>query len=357
MPAGTCKDVAYQNGYSVYTRSGTDEWYVSSLDDPTTIGALDFTTADAQAGNIIGCASVNNQVVILKETTTEFYDNVGGSGFPFQRSQPGVIERGCYAAGSIAKHDVGGVGSLYFVGDDLRVYALRGYQAIRVSTPWIERRIRALLPYGLSATNTRASTYTYEGHSYYFLSIDSLGGTLQRATHLCLNIDTGLWHERISPLSGSSRVKYIGIVSWPSGATFQNYAACNNPTSGSIYWLPGSDYFDLGGTFNDAGASSQTSRVMTLPPVLSGGRRAFMAELAMEAETAGAASTIDLQWADDGSSTYTTTGSHNGDGTASVVRWQRLGSFRKSRSLRFTLATNSRVAITGVRARIEGGAS
>jgi hypothetical protein len=347
-------DVAYQDGYTIFAEEGSQSIYVSSIDDPTTVGALDFTTVDAADGKIQAIIVDHRELFVFKEYAIEHYYNAGGTGFPFVRASPGLIELGVAAAVTI-RHSVRKYGNaIYWVGADRRVYRMRGYAPEPISTPWVENIMRARL------TGTQAfyaSVYTYGGVPYYQIhQVLNAGGT--ESYDLVYDIKNGLWHKRFSPLTYSGGT---GAFNFAVFDTDQFAAAVasgrpvvvgrnNGNTASALYLL---DTPTDSGVYNDAGASSQTSRIMTLPQIAPGeGRRAFMPELYLDMEKSSETSTVSLTWSDDGGATYTSAKTANP--STARVRWQRLGAFFQ-RILRFTLQVNDRIAITGVRARIEVG--
>ena len=342
-------DVAYQDGYTIYADAGSDSVYVSSLDDPTTVGALDFTTVDALPGNIVGIVSDHRELYVLKSGSIEHYFNGGGAGFPFVRGSPGLIEKGCWNSGSplygvqtIAKLE----NSVFWVGDDMRVYMMRGYDPVPISNPWVEKYIIAYTP-DSAGPRLLGNAFVLGGVPYYMISGFSDGGT---ETALVCDIKNRLWHKRNSPIATDLRLMFT--CAFPNAAYFNTdrvVVTAEDVSSGAstLYWL------DPAGT-NDSGAASQTNRVMTLPQFSPGGgaRRVFMPELYIDMQKAGAAGTLTLSWSDDGGANYT--GGVSGTATNPRARFQRLGAFFQ-RILRFTFAINSRLEITGVRARIEVG--
>lgn len=330
-PAGSFSDATYMDGYTIYSREGTDEFYISAIDDPLTISALDFSTADALSGDIVGLIADHKELIIFKEKSIEFWYNSGAADFPFVRSSPGVAERGCSAVGSIAKYD----NQVFWLGDDLRVYAMQGYQPRPVSTPWVDR-VNAVLT---EPEKARGSAFVFEGAAYYLLDTN-----YNNSESLVWSITTNLWHERLSSIV----TRIMDVVNYRNpGSAMKTTALCNNSNAATsaAYILSSSVYVD-------SGSAGQEARSMTLPAVAANGERVFMHELYLDMEKHSAASTVNLTYSDNGGSAYSS--AKAADGTLARCRWNRLGSFFQ-RILRFTFATNSRIAIMGVHARIEAG--
>ena len=109
----------------------------------------------------------------------EIWYNAGNADFPFARQGNAFIERGCADKDSLTKID----NSLHFVGDDLVIYRLNGYDPQRISTHAIEYRIA-------NAAWFNAWTATIQGHKFYVLNTD-IGS-------FAYDMATGAWHERKS---------------------------------------------------------------------------------------------------------------------------------------------------------------
>ena len=107
--------------------------------------------------------------------------------FPFQRIRGAIIETGCASQQTIQELD----NALIWLGTDENgdaiVWRSNGYNAQRISTQAIERKIA-------ESTNFKESyswVYHERGHAYYMLQIKGL------STTLCLDMATNQWHERM----------------------------------------------------------------------------------------------------------------------------------------------------------------
>ena len=329
-PAGTYTDATYQDGYTIYTRSGTDEFYVSAIDDPTTIAALDFSTADAIPDRLTGCVSDHHNLVLFGEKHIEFWYNSGGADFPFARSSPGVVERGCKAVGSIVKYD----SAVFFLGDDRRVYRLEGFRAAPISTEWVERLITPTY----ANADVRGGVYVANGHAYYVLG---LGAGLATVVY---SITTGLWHRRDH--NGISTPRFVDVCNGVNNVALPYaYAAVNYGALGEVFLLDEAVFRD-----SDAG-TNDTLRTTTIPMIDGGGVRVFHHELEIIMEK-GSVGTVTFSYSDDGGVSYTTHSqpSLNQD----RLLFNGLGSFYR-RILRFVFSANTRIALVAVRARISRG--
>jgi hypothetical protein len=112
--------------------------------------------------------------------STEPWINTGAADFPFERSGNAFIERGCIDRDSIVKADNG----TWWVGEDLIVYRMTGYEPVRMSTHAVEKVLA-------TASWFRAFTYTMEGHKFYVLNTDV-------GTWACDMATSNAWAERRS---------------------------------------------------------------------------------------------------------------------------------------------------------------
>jgi hypothetical protein len=181
--------VAWQDGYFVNTVPDTGRFQISGL-SALTYDALDFATAEGRPDNLVMVLSVNRQLWLFGELSTEVWWNTGDADFPFARMEGAFLETGTAAAGSCVR--VGG--SVAWVGNDERgrgtVWHAQGSQPVRISTHAVET---ALAGYALLG-EASAFAYQQEGHEFYQLSVPASntdsGGTW------VYDFATGQWHER-----------------------------------------------------------------------------------------------------------------------------------------------------------------
>lgn len=315
-PAGSFRDVTYQDGYTIYSRDGTDEFYISALDDPTTIGALDFSTADALPGDIVGLISDHRELVIFKEGSIEFWANTGGT-FPFSRSQPGVAEVGCMARSTIRKYG----NAVYWVGSDAHVYRMGGYQPQRISVVDNGGGCAVdITSVGISSQEALfGSIISVRGTTHYTIGVD--GGD-----YVCAyDIERGIWSEY-----------YYGQTLGPMAA-YRPSGYTEAVTAGQI--ISGGTHYVLShiGNSVDAGAA-ESNRLETadnayiyggvalrLAPIVLP-RRATMAALEIEVRNTSSPTYRLYMMDDDGA--WTTT-PMTATPFGSRVRFTRLGGFRR----------------------------
>ena len=177
-PADT---VAYMDGYFIFNRSGTGQFFISNLFS-VTIDPLDWATAEAAPDDTVGVAVVNRQLWLIGQTTSEVWYDSGDIDLPFTRISGAVSDIGCVEYKSIATIR----SSVFFVGEDFKVYASNGYQLSPVSTSAVEYQLSRC-----DISLLQAFSYSEEGHYFYCLTIDE-------SLTLVYDVNTAQWHTRSS---------------------------------------------------------------------------------------------------------------------------------------------------------------
>ncbi len=175
--------VKYIDGYFVFNKSGTNQFYASDYAG-FTVDPLSFASAEGDPDNIEAIDVINRSLILLNTSTTEVWYNTGNADFPFERVSGGFFEIGIYAKYSFAKDTENG----YFLArtktGDGEVVMLSGLNYRRISTHALEQKIKSY------ANPQNATGYVYKscGHTFYVLTFDE-------ATW-AYDVSTGLWAER-----------------------------------------------------------------------------------------------------------------------------------------------------------------
>ena len=191
----TPTDLAYQDGYFIVTAGQLA--YRSDLNNGLSWSALNSTTVESSPDALVGCMSDSSALWFFGTKTTEVFRNTGVTDFSFQRINDAIIGTGCASSQTI--QDINN--SIYWIGTDENgdaiVWQSEGYNAKRASTQAIERKIAESSDY----TESYAWVYHERGHAFYMLQVKGLDTTL------CLDVSTGLWHERSyrDPTTGSDQ--------------------------------------------------------------------------------------------------------------------------------------------------------
>ena len=97
--------VVYKDGYFVFSASDGSVFFNSALNDPFTYDALDFGTAEINPDAIVALHVNHNELFVCGAETIELFQNIGGTGFPFQRIPGANIQKGIHARSSLVEFD------------------------------------------------------------------------------------------------------------------------------------------------------------------------------------------------------------------------------------------------------------
>lgn len=319
-PANT---VAYQDGYFLFNRAGTGQFFVSELLS-TEFDPLKYATAEGAPDDTVAVLCDHREAWLFGEHTVEVWWNSGNPDFPFERRSGAFIEKGIAAPHSAKKMD----NAVFWLADDGIVYRANGYTPQRMSSHAMEYDIgRGRLD------DAFAYTYIEEGHAFYVITFPT-----QKKTW-CFDVATGEWHER-------------SHIEW--GRHHSNcYAFCYDQhlvgdfQNGLIYMLDMAAYSDVG---------DEIQRVAISPPIGDGVNRFIMHGFELDMDSGvglpngqGSDPQAMLQWSDDGQETWsnehwTTIGKIGRYLTR--VNWRRLGMFRR-RHMKLTVTDPVPVVIKG----------
>ncbi len=188
--------VAYMDGYFIFNRSGTGQFFISKLYS-TELDPIDWATGESAPDDTVAVIVSNRQLWLMGERTCEIWYDSGDPDFPFTRIGGGVTDIGITNHNTLAKlRD-----NIFFVGSDLKVYMTQGYAPTIVSTPAIERHL-----FKGDIESYTAFSYNNEGHWFYVLTID------EEHTFV-YDRDTAQWHRRMSCGVNKWRVEGIENIS------------------------------------------------------------------------------------------------------------------------------------------------
>ena len=226
-PADT---VFFMDGYFIFDRAGTNEWFLSALFDGLTYNGLDFASAEGLPGLLTGVVTNLQLLFIICSGHIELWYDAGSADFPFQRYSGGIIDYGCTAPFTIIKQD----GAIFFLGADKVFYRLQGNVPIRVSSHPIETALQT----ADDLTDAFCTTYTWEGHKVVNLTVPAIAKTFS------FDISTEKWHER-----GSVDSDFTDLgVGWRAATLLQVYNGTyvGDATSGKVGLIDTTTYTEFG---------------------------------------------------------------------------------------------------------------
>lgn len=210
----TVPGIQYINGYFI-VMDVNGVIYNSKPDRPAEWDALDYTIANNIPGAGVAIARSADFIVALKEWSTEpYYDAKSAVGSPLSPYESGRSLIGCANGWSVAQVD----GSLFWIAQvreqGRSVYAMKGIQQVKVSTPDVERILNA---------DDLATVYSYglklDGHSLYLVTLVT--------SNLTLVFDTSSqhWYLWTSYTLGSTIGGTITITRSGTTATYTSTVA------------------------------------------------------------------------------------------------------------------------------------
>lgn len=219
----------------------TGRLYTSGVNDPTTWGALDYLSAEAEPDSLVGIAKHLNYVLGFGQWSTEFfYDNGNVIGSPLTPAQSYKSEIGCASGNSIVQFEqtVAWIGQSKATG--LAVYMMDGVSPIKVSTPYIERCLG-----NSNLTDVKAYAFKFNGHMFYVMTLHDLNMTL------VYDVNEKTWYNWTMWAMGDADNGITGIYaeqyfrpSYYAGSGL-NYYLLDDDT-GQVYSLSDTNYTDAG---------------------------------------------------------------------------------------------------------------
>lgn len=334
--------VMYQDGYFIFNKPGTGQFYITGLND-VTFDALDLATAEGSPDNLVAILSDHRDLWLFGTQSTEVFFNSGNAGFPFERIQGAYVEQGCSAKFSVAKIN----NTVFWLGGDDKgtgiVYMAKGYQPTRISTHAVERAIQS---YG-GISDANAYCYQENGHSFYVLNFS------RAQTTWVYDTSTNLWHERVYTNQGSFERHRGDCHAFGFGTHI-----VGDYQTGKLYKMSSSVYSDDG---------SEITRRRVAPHTSADMKRLFHSSFQLDIESGtgldglgqGVDPQVMLQFSDDGGHTWSNekwTSFGKIGQTKRRALWRRLGVSR-DRVYRITITDPVKVTIIGAELEAAQGGS
>lgn len=329
--------VQYVDGFFVFVRPDSQQWYISDIDDANDIDALDFVSAEAYPDNLVSCVVTQRELWMMGAQSIEVWSNIGGSAFPFARISGAIVEIGCMAPFACTQID----NTVMWLGRDKHgsgmVYRAEGYRPVRVSTYAVEEALKQ----STDLENAVAYAYQQNGQTFWALNAPGLSSTW------VYDLSAGQWHERCDLSAGE-------LI--PHRATHHAFAHGFNlvgDASGYLYSLDFDTYTNDGDVLY---------RERTTPHQATPARnRIFFSEFRLDVEVGktpqGEQPLIELRWSDDGGETWGAWLARSlgrvGEYTTRV-NWPRPGAAR-DRVWQIRTTSNARASIVGAAVRADEG--
>ena len=282
--------------------------YNCVLDEPQNWDASNFLTAEQFPDRVVALARQNNQVVVLGESSIEFfYDAANVSGSPLSRNDSAIIQMGCAFPYAVYQQERTYMFVAQSESGGRAAWLVEGFSPKKISDEFIDR----ILDAETNPEDVRGFGFRTMGHMFYLINLPTLHKTL------VYDIEEKLWHEWASTVDGDQ-------------VEFQyNYATDNHSgkmhvihkSLGKICSIDPQSYIDAG---DDVYVEITTNRYD-----MDTYRRKFIHNFVIVGDRYSTESnnSIDLSWTDDDYQTW------SNDNVITLIdsipRWNRLGSFRR----------------------------
>ena len=188
--AGAASDVAFQDGFILFTRTNTDKLFVTeTASDARIINVLDFVQGGANSDLFVGLVQVERRIWVFGTDSISIYFNSGAAAFPFTLVDGGS-SNGFGLAGKDAK--IVQDSRVYWLSVDGRIYANSGYRPARISNFGVENSIRTYADF----SDCEVSEWSENGHKFIAFSFPTADETW------VYDASINMWHQRSSGLSG-----------------------------------------------------------------------------------------------------------------------------------------------------------
>jgi Phage stabilisation protein len=133
---GVVVDMLWVDGYFMTTDGNFI--VVTDINDPMSVNPLKYGSSESDPDPIMALRKVRKEILALNRYTTEFFQNVGGTGFPFSRIDGALVQKGAIGTRACANF----LESVAFVGSGRNeapsVYLAQGGAAAKIGTREID---------------------------------------------------------------------------------------------------------------------------------------------------------------------------------------------------------------------------
>lgn len=223
--------------YIAFVPGNNGRFYITALNDASSIDPLDFASAEGAPDTTIGIQVNRREVWLFGTASTEVWWNSGASDFPFERVSGGFIEHGCASADTITKID----DTLFWLAANKSgggyVVKSEGYAVARISSPAVENAIASYS----TIQDATAYTYTFNEHLFYVLNFPAGG------TSWVYDAKTGFWFEQQYRNTTTAAAECDrGTVSMVLNDGSKYKTIVGDRTNGNLYLLDNGTYTDNG---------------------------------------------------------------------------------------------------------------
>jgi len=199
--------VTVLNERFIFSRDGTNEFFMSDISDGFSYNPLSFATAEESPDNVVSVIAKKSSLWIIGKTTSEFWQTYSDVTLPVRKVRSSTIERGIQAKGSLAEIS----DSFAFLADDLTVKLVTGNEFREISDLDFNLKVRgngtATSP-GFSVTDDAIGFFVDSPtHKIYYITFPAEGYTWG------YDLTNGMTHTRKSEGYGYWRATGSAIFS------------------------------------------------------------------------------------------------------------------------------------------------
>lgn len=178
------------------------------MNDPMAVNPLKYGSSEESPDAVTGLVHMHGEVYALNRYTTQVFQNIGGTGFPFQTVKTATVPYGCVGALAKCKY----MGTVAFVGGRENaapgVYLLGAGDAEKVSSSELDGALAALPLEQLAAVWVEARTNNDDERLIVHLPNESWGFSSQVSRKSSVKT----WCRYVSSLSTTGAYQGRGLV-------------------------------------------------------------------------------------------------------------------------------------------------
>ncbi len=332
--------VDFIDSYFVYNTPSGSTMYSTTINNGSSVNALDVATAEGSPDKLLGLTVYRNEIWALGERSAEvWYDAANVTGFPFSVRGGALVDIGTSAPHSACRAN----NNLLWLDDRRFVVMISGYTPTVVSTPAVSAKFQSYT----TVSDAFGFAFKDRGQFFYQLTFPTEGKTW------CYDLDGKMWHER-SYRNPAMDIDTRHLANCYTNFNNMNLVGAYN--SGKIYKMSG-DYYD------DAG--DPIVRIRTTSHYTTELKQFSFNSLELHAETGkgtvtgtGSDPQITMRYSNDGGYSWS---HHMARSLGKIgeygkrVRWNRLGSGREW-IFEFTYVEPTPLGLMELYAEIEGEA-
>ena len=324
--------VAFKDGFYIFSASDGKTFFHSAINDPFSYDALEFGSAEVSSDLIVSVHVNHNELSVPGELTIELFQNVGGTGFVFQRIPGANITRGSASKYGTVDFD----GDYAFIGGGVNELAsiwrvIGSASTQKISTDAIDAELQKFTKEELS--EAFSMTYSQNGQMFAIFTFNSEripGKTFVYNGSASALAGAHVWFELQS-----------GVVDapWRVNAIVKAYGKilCGDSVDGRIGYLDKNTYDEYGEPIFQQVATA---------PFSNGGNAIFAGDFEATFESGvgltvgqGSNPIVRMDFSDDGARTWSSEFSRNigkiGEYGHRAI-WRRQGRFPDQRVIRLT---------------------